>query len=57
MNSSVSALLVNMQEEGLDELVELCRQDPRKILPLLRVAKQETLVEDDAPEAPSGEHI
>lgn len=55
ITTSVSTLLVNMQEEGLDELIELCRQDPRKILPLLRVAKQDSLVEDTALEPASGE--
>lgn len=55
VTTSVSTLLVSMQEEGLDELIELCRQDPRKILPLLRVAKQDSLVEDTALEPTSGE--
>lgn len=37
--NAIETALENMENEGLKELVELLRAQPRKILPVLRFAK------------------
>lgn len=48
-------LLADMQEESLNELMEICRADPKQILPLIRMAKQDLAHEEPEDEQPSGE--